>query len=97
MKAEFKSKMNQLHVEESALFHIKTGDLLQLEEGTYGHSKCVVYMVSRILFPLRGKSILFGHKRVKDKRSFYRREVRVCVDFEEPRVIGHVEDWRRNV
>ncbi|AXC16292.1 hypothetical protein ACPOL_7100 (plasmid) [Acidisarcina polymorpha] len=94
LEAQFKSKMDQLYAAESALFHIKTGDLLQLEEGTYGHSKRTVYIVSRIIFSLRGESILFGHKQLKDRRSFHHREVRVCLDFEEPTVIGRVEDWR---
>ncbi|AXC16063.1 hypothetical protein ACPOL_6855 (plasmid) [Acidisarcina polymorpha] len=97
LEAEFKSKRDQLYAEESALFYIKTGDLLRLEEGTYGHSKQAVYMVTRILFSLRGESILFGHKRLKDRKSFHHREVRVCLDFEEPTVIGRVEDWRRIV
>ncbi|AXC11403.1 hypothetical protein ACPOL_2067 [Acidisarcina polymorpha] len=97
LKAEYRSKMVQLHAEESARFYIKTGDLLLLEEGTHAHSKSAVYMVSRIVFRLGGESVLFGHKRLKDEKSFHHREVTVCLDFEAPRVIGRVDDWRRIV
>ncbi len=96
IKAQYKSKLEQLHRAQAEVFFVKLGDLLEVQDGTYGKPNVKVYLVSKLVFNLTQQPSIYGNKRLKDGKSFSHAQVLLFFRGDEtPAVIGHLDDWQR--
>jgi hypothetical protein len=96
MKAALRTKLDEFHAEQSANYHVKVGDLVELMNGTYGKPNVKVYLISRVVFKLAKQPDLFGYRRFKDDTKYSRSETLLFFRGDEiPKVIGHLNDWRQ--
>jgi hypothetical protein len=93
LKAAFKATSDLLYNAQCAQYSIKVGDLVGVNDGTYGKPSVKVYAVTRFVFALNREPDIFGRKRLKDEIHFQRGEVLLCFhEGRRPPVIGHLDD-----
>ncbi len=97
IKAQYKAKMDELQMEQSARCPIKLGDLLEIQNGTYDEPDVKVYLVSKLVFSLAKLPTIYGHKRLASgDLAFSHSETQLFLRGDEtPARVGHVDDWQR--
>ncbi len=97
IKAQYKSKMDELYLEQLANCSIKLGDLVQIQNGTYGKPEVKTYLVSRFVFNLTRPPNIYGYRRLASGDTvFSRSETQLFLKGDEtPTVIGHLDTWRQ--